>query len=153
MTAHALKGDRDRCLAAGMDGYVAKPIQPHELCRTLDGLLPRGNEVLDRQTVLQSVGGDGNLLREIIEMFATQAPLWMADIRSAVVREDAAHLRRVAHTLKGAVGHFGIGTVYDEAQHLETMGHDGNLAGTADACEKLDQQLQRLLEGLAAFSR
>jgi two-component system sensor histidine kinase/response regulator len=163
MTAHALKGDRDRCLAAGMDGYVSKPIQFHELCRIIDGTVPRGDtsglpngadaaqDVLDRQTVLQCVGGDWDLLREIIEVFASHAPLWMADIRDAIAREDAARLRLAAHTLKGALGHFGVGTVYNQAEQLETMGHNRNLTGAAQAWERLDQQVERLLRGLAQF--
>jgi CheY-like chemotaxis protein len=159
MTAHALKGDRERCLAAGMDGYVAKPIQAQELRRVMDELAPPPaaapappDAVLDEAAALACVGGDRQLLVEISRVFAAQCPRWLADIREAIAQGDASRLRHAAHTLKGAVGNFRARGAFDEAQRLETMGRDGNLASAAGACATLEKQLDRLLPALAALS-
>jgi len=161
MTAHALKGDRERCLAAGMDGYVPKPIQAQELRRVMDELVcppapasgAAAEEVLDRATVLECVGGDQALLAEIIQLFLSQCPRWLAEIRNAIERGDATRLRNAAHTLKGAVGNFRAQAAYEEAQRLETLGRDGNLAPAGGACAALEKHLGRLLPALAALSR
>jgi two-component system, sensor histidine kinase and response regulator len=164
MTAHALKGDRERCLAAGMDGYIAKPIHAEDLRRVMDGLVPPTAPVvapvpvvdgsgLNPAAALEGVGGDRQLLAELIGVFATMCPRWVADIREAISRGDAARLRRAAHSLKGAVGNFRAARAFDEAQRLETMGRDGDLASAPDVCAKLEQHLNRLLPALEAFVR
>ena len=79
-------------------------------------------------------------------------PRWLADIREAIAQGDASRLRHAAHTLKGAVGNFRARGAFDEAQRLETMGRDGNLASAAGACATLEKQLDRLLPALAALS-
>jgi CheY-like chemotaxis protein len=166
MTAHALKGDRERCLAAGMDGYIAKPIQAQELWRIIQDIVPAGPpveaavpavgpvpDVLDPGAVLESVGGDGALLQEVVHLFLTQVPRWLADIRDALNRGDAGRVRRVVHTLKGAVSNFGTGAAYRQAERMETLARAGDLAEAAGACADLEAQLNRLLPALAAFAR
>src|SRR5262249_29197385 len=110
MTAHAMKGDRERCLAAGMDGSIAKPIQLSELWQAIDAALPAaaatpsapGGPVVDRAAVLARTGGDRELLQELIEIFRGDYPRHLADIKAAVAAGDAARLNRSAHALKGA---------------------------------------------------
>jgi signal transduction histidine kinase/two-component SAPR family response regulator/HPt (histidine-containing phosphotransfer) domain-containing protein len=160
MTAHALKGDRERCLAAGMDGYVSKPIQAQELRRAIESLVPSesptsddlAGDVLDAAEALDGVAGDRQLLAELVQVFAAQCPRWLAEIRDAVVRQDAAHLHRAAHTLKGAVGNFRARAAYAEAQRLETMGREGNLTAAADACTALEKEMHRLMPALTALA-
>jgi CheY-like chemotaxis protein len=162
MTAHALKGDRERCLAAGMDGYVAKPIHAEDLRRVIDALLPQTDagpapsadgEPLDPAAALECVGGDRKLLGELVEVFADQCPRWLSEIREAVARGDAARLRLAAHTIKGAVGNFRARRAFEEAERLEWMGRDGDLASAAVACAALEQHLTRLLVALTALVR
>ncbi len=164
MTAHALKGDRDRCLAAGMDGYVAKPIHAEDLRRTIEALLPPtapaaeaappdDGEALDEAAALACVGGDRQLLGELIDVFAAQCPRWLAEVREAVARGDSARLRLTAHTIKGAVGNFGAHGAFEEAQRLEGMGRDGELSSAAVAYAALERHLSRLLSELAAFAK
>jgi CheY-like chemotaxis protein len=162
MTAHALKGDRERCLAAGMDGYVPKPIQAQELRQVIAAVVPpeapsaaaapAAAPVLDASATLERVGGDRELLAELYHLFTEQCPVWLAEIRDAISRADADRLRRAAHTLKGAVGNFGAQAAHEAAQRLETMGRDGDLADAAATCAELERQLQRLMPALAAVA-
>ncbi|HEX5271022.1 MAG TPA: response regulator, partial [Gemmataceae bacterium] len=161
MMAHALKGDRERCLAAGMDGYVAKPIHAEDLRRVIDALIPpttvepaptTEGEALDPSAALESVGGDRQLLAELAGVFTAQWPRWLADVRDAVARGDATRLRLTAHTIKGALGNFRARGAFDEAQRLENMGRDGDLAQAADACAALERHMDRLLADLTTLA-
>jgi CheY-like chemotaxis protein len=164
MTAHAMKGDRERCLQVGMDGYISKPLQPSELFEAVEGLaaagapssecgIPAGNAgpVFDVEFALRGVGGDRELLKEIIGVYFAECPRWMTEIGAAVARGEAATLRRMAHTLKGTVSVFGAGEVSALAQRLEDMGRDKCLQGSQEVCAALTEALARLGPALAAF--
>jgi len=111
LTAHALPGVREQCLAAGMDGYLAKPLRPAELLEAVERLeLKAGPEVSaadteaadpDRWTLLDEVGGDTQLLEEICELFARESAGQMTALREAIELGDRAGCVRVAHTLRG----------------------------------------------------
>ncbi len=162
MTAHAMKGDRERCLEVGMDGYISKPLHPTELFEAVEGLAgcievstPKVSTIpahfedssklhFDQQIALHNVGGDVDMLREIVELFFQQSPGWLGELRAAVAQGDAAALRRVAHSLKGAVGTFGPTLAHELAQQLENMGRENNLAGA----DKVLQNLERVIDAL-----
>jgi PAS domain S-box-containing protein len=168
LTAHAMKGDRERCLAAGMDGYVAKPIQAQELFEAMDDVLRRlgtappggaeekptpagplmANE-FDRAAAMERVGDDVELLRELVEMFQAESPSWLAALGAAISAGDAPGVKRWAHTIKGAVGTFGAHRAWDAALRLEMLGRDGNLSEAPVALAELQVALQRLQRGLA----
>jgi len=124
MTAHAMKGDRERCLEAGMDGYVSKPIRPEELLRAVEGVGASGvtpaaapvevptvqvEDVLNRAEVLYRFDGRLELLREAIEDFLAECPKQMAELRRALGGSDSQTVARLAHTIKGSVGNFAAG--------------------------------------------
>jgi PAS domain S-box-containing protein len=162
MTAHALKGDRERCLAAGMDGYVCKPIQSQQLFEAIADVVSGGAaagpaappvspaaEVLDKAEALGRVGDDVELLKELVGLFLESCPRQLAELRQAVARRDAPALRRTAHALKGAVGIFGARAAVAAAQRLETMGRAEDLTHADAACAALEEALARLEPALA----
>ncbi|MEN6356217.1 MAG: response regulator [Armatimonadota bacterium] len=162
MTAHAMKGDKERCLESGMDAYVAKPIQSSELFNVLEDIgkyrvMPKtsealsGTPTLNMAELLARVDGDMSLLKEIIGLFASDAQYLMTEIQNAIASGDGAALERSAHTLKGSVGNFAAKPALDAAFRLEQIGHSGNLGGALDAYVTLEEkieQLKKTLDGL-----
>jgi HPt (histidine-containing phosphotransfer) domain-containing protein len=167
MTAHAMQGDRERCLAAGMDGYISKPIRPRELFQMIErlGLRPpesdksgakpqmAKSDVLDLAEMLTHVDGDRQLLKEIVELFLEDCPKQLSDIRQAITQGDSAALMRTAHTLKGSVGNFAAKAAVDLALQLEMMGRQGNLAGAQEACSTLEKEIEHLKLALEALTK
>jgi signal transduction histidine kinase/CheY-like chemotaxis protein len=157
MTAHAMKGDRERCLAAGMDVYIVKPIQPEELFGALDEVLwaTRGTPepLVDRAAVIAGFGGDREILRDVAAVFLDDVPRLIQKLESALGDGDARAVQVAAHTLRGATGHFTSGPALALAQRLELLGRTGNLTearplfrSLKDAVEQLWPEIVRLLE-------
>ena len=131
MTAHAMKGDEGRCLSAGMDGYVSKPVKPDALFAMLGRLVPVATEParvvepggLQRLTnwseALSHVRGDLDLLRELAAIFVDEWPKWQASLREGMTNGDAEQVQRTAHTVKGSLGTFAAGSAQAAAWELE----------------------------------
>jgi CheY-like chemotaxis protein len=165
MTAHAMKGDRERCLAAGMDGYISKPIQAEELLKMTESLAgdhvaidmtyEPTRPVWDHAVALARVDGDETLLCDLARLFCEECPKMLASIRPALSAQDAQQLERSAHSLKGSVATFAAQDAYDAALKLERLARARDLTDAEGAYATLAHEVDRLklaLEGLIAKS-
>jgi signal transduction histidine kinase/DNA-binding response OmpR family regulator/HPt (histidine-containing phosphotransfer) domain-containing protein len=158
MTAHAMKGDREVCIAAGMDGYVAKPIRADELLAAINGsslsTAPppvESDGAVDLAEALDRVGGDRILLRDVASTFLGQCPKWLATIRSAVEHGDGESLRGAAHPLRGSLGLFGAKAAVNAAGRLESMGRNGKLDDGQTVLAELEREMARVVANLKAL--
>ena len=166
MTAHAMKGDEERFLQAGMDAYVSKPVQPQRLMNIIDELVfadhpesdaddadPANGRPstpgFDLDVALARVDGDVEILREVAELFCEDAPSLLQQVRDAVAGADARSLEHSAHTLKGAVGNFGAQRAWGCALRLEIMGRGGEMSDAESAVNELEREVRGLMEALA----
>ena len=161
MTAHAMKGDQERFLRAGMDAYISKPVQAQRLLDMVDSLVSPSHQEekeaedghslspsLDLDAALAQVGGDAQLLQEVGKLFCQDAPLLLEEVRNAIAMADASSLQASAHTLKGAVGNFGAKRAWECALKLELMGRDGETSQAQSAFDQLSEEIYRVIEAL-----
>ncbi|WP_198674868.1 PAS domain S-box protein [Rhodoferax ferrireducens] len=172
MTANAMQGDRDRCMAAGMNDHVAKPIEPEDLWKALlkwikprratavtaeqksqgapDADLPSAIEGLDMATGLHRVLGKKSLYLSMLRRFAAGQKSAVADIQEALVNDDHATAERLAHTLKGLAGNIGASGLQALAEQLETAIREAQSDKTIhDRVTQLKKPLNDLIEQLA----
>ncbi|MEO8494415.1 MAG: PAS domain-containing protein [Planctomycetota bacterium] len=168
MTAHAMAGDRDLCLGAGMDEYVSKPIRVHELMDKLAIVLgnrrPSAVEAtesspapdastVDWDAVLEGLMGDRALLRECVEACLLELPRFMKAIRDAIGQNDSEALNRAAHSLKGSISFLDVSAATRSAQLLEVAQSVGEIESARQVAATLDEQLQGLTAAMQEFLR
>ncbi len=168
LTAHAMKGDRERCLAAGADEYVTKPIRIAELLAAMNRVntgtvgaapveQPANPEVvssgMDMAAALERVEGDRDLLDEIARLFAEECPSTMEAIRQALDARDARAVEMIAHRLKGSALSLGAPKVSQAASELEQHVRTGGLEGAPQLIESLTREVGLLLPVLESFCR
>jgi CheY-like chemotaxis protein len=151
MTAHAMAGDRDRCLRAGMDGYVSKPLDPRLLCAVVEeeeAVIPGLRPVFEREAALERLGGDTQLLSEVIQLFLADCPMRLAAMKTAVDTRDAGAIAKEAHRLKGAAGNLSAISLFETAAILEQLGNDRRFDAAEAAWRRLSDEAAYVLDAL-----
>jgi CheY-like chemotaxis protein len=152
MTAYAIKGDRERCLAAGMDDYISKPIKTGELFQALHNVVL----VADRQAAQGGILRDAGLANEMAKVFLEDYPGRLAEIAEAIARSDCGRVERAAHALRGSAANFQAREAVEAASILERLGSSGDLSGADEALALLELEMHRLrasLVGVGDLSR
>ncbi len=145
MTSHTMKGDKERCLQAGMDAYMSKPLSSRVIAETLSGIFgmelvvpgiansPLQNSVptWDRTRALERMEGDESLLRELVEIFLNESTGQLASLQQAIKAADMNQVERTAHSLKSELSYLGLADLSRRAEDLEKMGHERTLEPAA----------------------
>ena len=162
LTAHALSGDRERCIAAGMNGYVAKPIHAEELFAALEpyetsqAALPTpaakaynpagtGTAEINRVGLLERYSGDSKLVEELLRVFGSEIPGLVRKVKEALDARDAALIEMRAHALKSAVGTVGFTSAQELAASIERAAKSGELDEATRQFQRLEAELQDFL--------
>lgn len=164
MTAYAMKGDRERCLAAGMDGYISKPIQADELRRVISQFVPRNEfegrtgllagtsaEAINRDRVLNQLEGDRDLLAEIAGLFLEDYPKQLQCIREALRQGNQENLEHSVHNFAGSLVHFRAEAAIEAALQLEAMGQRGDLTRAWETYTMLEEAIASLRPSLVVL--
>ena len=157
MTAHATDGDRDICLAAGMDDYVTKPLQVDDLYMAVARIQtgqPKPFTALVEpplalSTALAHVDGDKALLAEVVESFLRNYPQQIMELREALRTRDAQGIQRVADNLKDMVALLGAKQAYTLARTLETLGKEARLEDASNVLDRLELILDHITTAFA----
>lgn len=173
LTAHALAGYRERCLAAGMDDYLVKPFRPKELFQMFEKWVPSAIikeppgpvekappmvepsvpkaafpmadvEAADREAALQRLDHDHGIMKDLIDAYFQDAPRLMADLQAALEAGDLNQAHFHAHTLKGLVGIFAAHRAYAAALDMETLTKENRLEEARSAWDRLQREIQQL---------
>ena len=163
MTAHTMQGDRDKCLAAGMDDYISKPVNPQELLEKIEKWISKGEKdadakndspvdhgrfdrkagtpPIDIEKALARAMGDRAFLNMLIGEFVKNLPEQIEALRFAVDKEDVKALAKQAHALKGASANLSANRISAVAKKLEHMGYSGNLTDVENEIMALEKEV------------
>jgi two-component system sensor histidine kinase/response regulator len=157
MTAHVVKGDRERCLEAGMDAYVSKPIDSDKLFEAIEKLanapdVPKSvaadSVMVDNTLLLEAFDGDWNFFKEVVEIFLDDYPRLLDDLRKSLKGGDCDMFMRSAHSLKGMLRNFRAEIAAEVAYDLEKKGKKADLNGAQADIESLAAQIAEVDKAL-----
>ena len=170
MTAHAMKGDRERCLEAGMDDYISKPLEPDQVFATIQrwtqftspartgktkplvAIQESDAPLVDMQTALPRFNGDREMLVELLQQFSAQLPDDILKLTHAVELGNSKELHHLAHNLKGAAATFSVTRVTSLALEIETVAREGKTQEALNAIGEINGESVKLKEYVAKLS-
>jgi PAS domain S-box-containing protein len=163
MTANAMQGDREMCLAAGMDDYISKPVRLHELTAALSRCTVKQHEeipptaaVLDESVIdalMKETGNDHDFLNELIDTFLAESPTMLEQMRSSLAAKNVDEFRRTAHSLKSNSANLGVTSVAEPARELEQIARTGTLDGVAERLPRLERATETARAALEKMKR
>jgi PAS domain S-box-containing protein len=165
MTAHAMQGDRERCLEVGMDEYLSKPLDPKIFLQTVERIALSGDksgaepdvrepeQTADESTLLARFSGDRKLVLTLVTAFRKDCPRMVSRIRSAIRARDASTLADAAHALKGSIGNFGSSAAFETTREVEKLAREGKLDGARDLCSTLEKHIAAFLPALQVIAQ
>ncbi len=166
MTAHAMAGDRERCLAAGMDDYISKPLKKEDLLEVIQKFsgdshavecaketpAPVLRTISSREEILQQLDGDEALFEKVIELFQENTPQILDSIRQSLLRHNAKELEAYAHKLLSSLGAFGADGARAVAMRLEEQGRLGDFEKADERLASLEREINKIHDALGEFS-
>jgi signal transduction histidine kinase len=157
MTANAMMGDREKCIAAGMDDYITKPIEADDLQRVLEqwsagaakvvanvGASVPNSSPIDKERLLDAVGSEGQIPTEFVEFYRNQMSEELNSLRTAIRTRSAAEVAQIAHGCAGMNANCGMLAIVTPLRELERMGRDGNLDDAERMADKVDFDFARI---------
>ena len=165
LTAHAMKGDRERCIASGMDAYISKPIRSKELFDTIEQVMSgrvaqkpqteaasASDAVFNEALLFERTEGSAEVCDLLVRTFVKERPTHDGALRLALQQQNTDALAAAAHGLKGAVANFTQGAALQATKTLESLARQGNLEAAGEAYRRVTVELDRLEVALSNFS-
>ncbi len=153
LTAHAMTGDRERCIEAGMDEYVSKPLRKEELFKAIEKIVPKPSKIykLDEQRILERVEGDRDLFKRLVDVFLDNTPKLVSELRDAIVKEDFEQIRIIGHTLKGSCRFFEFKRAGDLSEQIEFAGKAMDRVKIKETQSLIEKEIRNLLDMLNEY--